>query len=56
MVDPLTKKILDLQKEYLEALVLSPAITFDGYMRNVGIWHGLQEALDIIANEEKDDN
>lgn len=56
MVDPLTKKILDLQKEYLEALVLNPAITFDGYMRNVGIWHGLQEALDIIANEEKDDN
>lgn len=55
MIDTNVKLILDRQKEILESLVLNPASTYDEYRQKVGTWQGIQEVLDLLANNKKSD-
>ena len=50
------KDLLDRQQQVLLSLVHTPASSYDEYKRLVGIWQGIQESLDILANSSEDSN
>lgn len=43
------KALTDRQENILLSLVHAPAASYDEYKRMVGIWQGIQDALDILA-------
>jgi len=53
-MDPVLKELLDEQKVLLEGFVRNPATTFEGYKLQVGLWQGLQTAIDIIARSKEE--
>lgn len=56
MIDPVINALIERQKDILESLVLNPANTLEEYRQKVGIWQGIQESLDTIANNKKEDS
>lgn len=53
--DPIILEIMKMQQEVKDSLVQHPAATQEAYMRRVGIYEGLDQALAVIHGLEPED-